>query len=49
MGAVRVIAIGAISYFKLHPSTLRKPKGPFKYYVIKELGGWVRTKDYVIT
>ena len=24
-------------------------KGPFKYYVIKRVGGWGRPNDYVIT
>ena len=23
------------------------PKGPFKYYVIKKVGGWVQQNDYV--
>ena len=24
-------------------------RGPFKYYVIKRMGGWGRLNDYVIT
>ena len=31
------------------PLSSSSPMGPFKYYIIKELGGWGKPNDYVIT